>query len=497
MKKTMLVATLLFSSLSLAQSAVPAKFWGMQFNKTTSPYPVTGGPTFETFRFWDTGTSWNDIQTSASCTSSNLTACDFTKFDTWMNNYVNATGQPKLDVIYTIGKTPNFISSNQNDTCNGSPAGSCVPPTDVTCTGTSAGNTGGTDQTFINFLQALWTHIVNNNWNTGRQWYVEGWNEPNSGAVFWDQSWIDTTYCPGDNTANRRILARLAADARTTILAIDSTVKFLTPPASSARTAVKSGGWWYKYLSGDGGAWGKGGTCSGYTGSNPCGGGQFADEMSVHGYLDNTTNETPDDICCSSTGSDGSGTLVYNTLATMSSFGQGSKPLFLTEGSWGAYCKTGCPAGFDPVSWTGRYYTLMLSQGKVARFAWYNYDTFAPIWCLTIGTGCAVTGQLSTTGIATYQLQSVWNYVGGTFGSGGCTSTATSCTGSGHIRACPLTEGTTGKSAQVAWYDSYNNTCPYTPAGSGWSDYRDLQGNFHSDTGGSVTLGNSPLLFEK
>jgi len=139
----------------------------------------------------------------------------------------------------------------------------------------------------------------------------------------------------------------------------------------------------------------------------------------------------------------------------------------------------------------------MLSQGKVARFAWYNYDTFAPIWCLSIGTGCAATGQLSTTGIATYQLQSVWNYVGGTFGSGGCTSTATSCTGSGHIRACPLTEGTTGKSAQVAWYDSYNNTCPYTPAGSGWSDYRDLQGNFHSDTGGSVTLGNSPLLFEK
>jgi hypothetical protein len=491
MKTAVLFAMLLISSLSLGQFAVPASFWGMQFNKTTSPYPATGGPTVETFRFWDTGTSWDDIQTSAACTSSALTNCNFTKFDTWMNNYVNATGQPKLDVIYTIGKTPNFISSNPTDTCSGSPAGSCVPPTDITCTGTSAGNTGGTDATFINFLQALWTHIANNGWDTGRQWYIEGWNEPNSGAVFWDQSWIDTTYCPGDSTAERRILARLAADARTTILALNSSVKFLTPPASSALTAVESGGWWYKYLSGDGGMWGNGSTCSGYTGPSPCGGGQFADVMSVHGYLDGATNETPDDICC------GTGTLVSNTQATMSTFSQSSKPLFLTEGSWGSYCSSGCPTGFDPVAWTGRYYTLMLSQGKVARFAWYNYDTFAPLWCLSVGEGCTATGQLSTTGIATYQLQSVWNYDGGTFGSGGCMTTATSCTGSGNIRACILTEGTTGTSAQVVWYDSYGNTCSHTPAGSGWIDYRDLAGNVTSYSHGPVTVGNSPILFEK
>ncbi len=87
--------------------------------------------------------------------------------------------------------------------------------------------------------------------------------------------------------------------------------------------------------------------------------------------------------------------------------------------------------------------------------------------------------------------------MGGTFGSGGCTSTATSCTGSGHIRACAFTEGTIGTLAQVAWYDSYNNTCSFTPAGTGWIDYRDLQGNVHSYGGGAVTVGNSPFLFEK
>jgi len=489
MKKAVLVAALFISSLSLAQSTVPSSFWGIQFNKTTSPYPETDGPTFQTFRFWDTGTSWDNIQTSASCTAAALSNCDFTKFDTWMNDYVIPNG---FDVIYTIGKTPNFISSNPTDTCSGSPAGSCVPPTDVTCTGTSAGNTGGTDQTFINFLQALFTHINNNGWNTGRQWYVEGWNEPNSGAVFWDQSWIDTTYCPGDSTAERRILARLAADARTTVLALDSSVKFLTPPASNALTAVESGGWWYNYLSGDGGAWGNGGTCSGYTGSHPCGGGQFADVMSVHGYLDGATNETPDDICC------GSGTLVSNTLATMSTYSQSSKSLFLTEGSWGAYCSTSCPTGFDPVAWTGRYYTLMLSQGQVARFAWYNYDTFAPIWCLSTGEGCSAANELSTTGTAIYQMQSVWHYDGGTFGAGGCSKTAKpSCTGAGNIRSCPLLEGTTGTTSLVAWYDSYGNTCSYTPGGTGWVDYRNLEGVKTTHTSGAVTLGNSPLLFEK
>jgi hypothetical protein len=49
----------------------------------------------------------------------------------------------------------------------------------------------------------------------------------------------------------------------------------------------------------------------------------------------------------------------------------------------------------------------------------------------------------------------------------------------------------------VAWYDSQGNTCSYTPKGTGWIDYNNLSDNKTSYTGGPVTLGTQPILFEK
>jgi len=176
-------------------------------------------------------------------------------------------------------------------------------------------------------------------------------------------------------------------------------------------------------------------------------------------------------------------TLVAETLATMQEFGQSAKPLWATEGSCGKYC----PEVGDEVAWIGRYYTLLLSQGEVARFDWYCYDIYGILW-----NG----EELTPIGVALGVMQDDWGYVGGSFA--GCTATQEpNCTGQGQIYTCGLTEGNTGTTGQVAWYDSQGNTCSYTPSGSGWVDYKDLYGNTVQYNGGAVTLTNSPILFEK
>ena len=513
MKRVVLLITLMFSSLAFAQSQVPTKFWGIQFNQTTSPYPVSGGPTFQTFRFWDTGTSWEDMQTQ--------NGYNFQPLDNWMAQLIADYGTQNFDVIYTIAKTPGFISSNPQDACNSKPSippGSCVPPSDVTCSGSGIAGTGGSDATLVAFVQALWNHIEAKHWNLQREWFFEIWNEPTDEnetqagkANFWDNYWISHTYCAvngqPDPTGPRRILARIAHDVKLALGSVTTPVQFLSPPPPSTRQAGTTS-WWQNYLSGDGGTWGLNpvslAPCSGYVGTaNPCGGGQFADIISVHAYLDSTTNETPDDICCDASGSDGKGTAVYNTLQAMSNYNQGTKPLFITEGSWGGYCANVCPTNFDPVAYTGRYYTLMVSQAEVTRFAWYNYDNYAPFWCSDTygqGEGCMnpPPDGLSTSGIALGQMQSVWGYDGGTFNASACQKIAASC--GGHFRACGLTEGVTSTTALVAWYDVYSNSCSYTPPPPGpnlvWIDYRDLSGHTTNYSGGSVSLTNSPILFE-
>jgi len=167
----------------------------------------------------------------------------------------------------------------------------------------------------------------------------------------------------------------------------------------------------------------------------------------------------------------------------MAKFGQGNKPLWSTEGSCGQFC-SGLP---DMVSWTARYYTLLLSKGLVQRFNWYCYDIFGILWDGK---------ELTPTGKMLGVIQTDWGYSGATFK--GCTATKEStCSGGGHIYTCNLKEGGTGGTAQAAWYDSEGNSCSYTPKGTGWIDYQDLTGTKTSYSGGPVTLSTRPILFEK
>lgn len=454
------IIVLLISWIASAQSTVPPSFWGVMINRPNDPFPLPGAPTFATIRLWDTNTAWGDIQGNNGIKGCNPSSqLDFSYLDNYLNHYVTPNN---FDVIYTVAQTPCFIAADQNDTKCAHYPGSCVPPSDLTCSGTGVADTGGTDATFIAFLQALWTHMQGQPYYPGRKWFFEAWNEPDVGK-FWDNTWINETYCSGDITGSKRIMMRLAADAKATIQAIDPSVLVLTPPSAEALTSTLPGGWWYNYMGGQTSPWG--------------GGGQFADIISVHGYVSDFP-AAPELICC------GSNTLVANTRAAMAKFGQSNKPLFLSEGSCGKACY-----GDPEPGWAGRFYTLMLSKGQVARFDWNGWDTLAPLWN---GSG------LTATGIALQVMQADWGYAGGTFDAGGCSSKAQSkCAGAGNIHTCGLTEGNTGTRALVAWYDSKGNACSYTPGGSGWVDYKNLAGHTLPYKGGSVKLTNSPILFEK
>jgi len=454
MKRILTLATFLVSTLAFSQNQVPPSFWGVQFIHGNDIYPAPGFPVplFNQIRLSDTDTGWGDIQgnnTLKGCNSSNQ--LDFTHLDAYLTHYAVPND---FDVTYVAAKTPCFISANPADSCFYF-SGACAPPKDIACTGSGPGGTGGTDATFIAFLQALWTHLQAQPYYPGRNWFFEMWNEPNVGK-YWHNVWIDETYCGGDPTASGRIMMRMAADARATISQIDPNVQFITPAVSVALTQARKGGWWYNYLQ--------------------LGGGQYADIMGVHSYLYADTQPV-EDVCCAPS------TLIAGALATMAKFGQSGKPLWATEGSCGKWC-SGLP---DMVGWAARYYTLLLSAGEVQRFNWYSYDIYGILWD---GEELTPTGQML--GV----LQSDWGYAGGTFN--GCTATnEPSCAGAGDVYTCNMQEGGSGTTAQVAWYDSQGNTCPYTPQGTGWIDYNDVTGNKTTYTGGPVTLGTRPILFEK
>jgi len=388
-KKASILAILLIGPLAFGQVTVPNSFWGVQIHDPSSMYPVPSGPVFNVVRLWDTATGWADMVDGNPCTPP-LPSYDYTVFDQWGMKYADL-GSAAPAIIYTVAKTPCLLSSNPADsTCSDGGQGRCDPPKDITCTGSAAGGTGGTDDYFKNFLSGLWRHIKSRSYYaTIPQWYVEIWNEPDTPG-FWDNTWI-AKQCQDPN-APYRFLVRMAADAKTTIQGIDSKVQFLTPPVNDPLTQVKApNGWWYNYLL--------------------QGGYNYADVASVHGYMHQDVHHEPiEDLCC-----DPNNSLVGEARSTMAMFFPSGTPLFLTEGSYGGKNPHN-PS--DDVAFTGEYYTLALSgPGLVNNLDWYAWDITSPLW-----DGSSLTGS----GKAVAVMQQRWGYKGARFDATGCASSSAS-----------------------------------------------------------------------
>ncbi len=144
---------------------------------------------FHTFRLWDTGTRWAQLNPSPG-------QFHWTTLDHWLD----AAQQTGADPLFTLGMTPQWASSRPNDhTCRYSP-GECDPPEDLNPDGS------GTDQHWKDFVTALVNHV------NGRIRHWEVWNEP---------------HAPNAWTGTYPQMVRMAQDARTIVKSIDPKSKML------------------------------------------------------------------------------------------------------------------------------------------------------------------------------------------------------------------------------------------------------------------------------
>lgn len=155
----LLVAGIVLSSIRATPqgvSPVPANYFGNMLNVSTHPWPTIP---FGMLRLWDTHTKWADIETSRG-------VFNWSVFD----SYMALAAAHKVQLIYTLGQTPQWASSNRYGACK-TGTGQCYAPANM--------------QDFADWGKAVAQHVKD--WNAAHGAnvvvYYELWNEPN-GSFF-------------------------------------------------------------------------------------------------------------------------------------------------------------------------------------------------------------------------------------------------------------------------------------------------------------------------
>jgi hypothetical protein len=296
--------------------------------------------------------------------------------------------------------------------------------------GTAPTNIAAWDTFITNFVTRYHTRIK----------YLETWNEAAAGEGFY--------------TGTTAMLVQMEHDLYTITKSIDPTVTVLTPDATGGQSVV-------------------GNFFNGYFAA----GGTNCDAVAFHGYCSEAfvTNQIcyPEEIIG----------IVGNLKTAMNSYGQGSKPIYCTEGDWGSE-GTGAnqPTTNDAVAFMARHYLLMWSLG-VSSYAWYAWDFNGASWqdgqLWTYSTG-----PLNAAGIA-YQQLYYW-MVGATMSQ--------PYTNQGSVYTCGFTRPG-GYQALAVWNTNRASTSTFTVP-NGYVQYRDLGGNLYSISNSSVTIGIEPILLE-
>jgi hypothetical protein len=232
------------------------------------------------------------------------------------------------DVLYTFGKTPDWISSQPHGDCWGARPGICYPPRDLTADG------GGTDRAFQQFVSAIVEHnrlLDPGSYARIKFWGI--WNEPTANFF-----WRGTT----DQ------LVRMTKDAQQIIRKADPEALILTPEpaANSKNNAFKSAADWLdEYLA--------------------KGGGKYADVIAFHIYANsNGDHPAPEDVV--KIIDIVKGRLIRHPEVV-------GKPLWITEGSWGRSDQTNWGHDGADSAFLIRYYVLIASEG-IKRLYWYGWD---------------------------------------------------------------------------------------------------------------------------
>jgi hypothetical protein len=234
----------------------------------------------------------------------------------------------------------------------------------------------------------------------------------------------------------------MAQHAQQIIKSVDPNAVILTP--SPTWTSTSPDQWMTQYLQ--------------------AGGGQYADIIAFHGYVDSS----PESI----------DPLAANMWKVMNANGQGSKPLWDTEASWSLAdsCSSSICDPDQQAAFLVRHYMLHLSR-NVQRYYWYAWeDTWGTLW--TSGSG------VQKPGVA---YQQVYNWLVGATLSQTCSQDSSS------TWTCGITRPN-GYQGLVVW--NPKSTVSYTE-GSQYKQYRDIYGGTAAvPTNGVVSVGFKPILLE-
>ena len=413
--------------------------FGIATNVMADPWPGTMIP-LTSWRSLGGTVKWADINTGPG-------VYDFTRLDDWLQRAQTSS----TDVMFTMYATPSWASSrgvnsgNPNTSCvdqgmNG--PGICDPPADLACDGT------GSNASFQAFVQALISHV-----GPGKIKYWEMWNEPNVPT-----EWNGPADCGGSEHDGDLMLARMAKDMRTIVLAADPDAKFTTPAAVG-----NPGSWLTTYL--------------------PIGG-SYADIIAFHGYINN--GSCPSDCPVA----EKIGDLVDKVTTSIASLPTSpvnfqTYPLFDTEGSWGSANgkQPNITDADQQAAFVARYYLVQMSK-PVTKFFWYGWD-FA-------GSGTFYDSSTNSPTLAGTAYQQIVGWTSaGQATVGPCTQNSTQWT-------CEI-ESPSGLKAEAIWDTSQkcnNGKCTTTnvAVSSQFNSYVDLAGNVASVPSQGAPVGLKPIL---
>jgi hypothetical protein len=349
---------------------------------------------------------------------------DWTTVDMWLSaGKANGT-----DLLFTLAFTPTWASSNPGDTSCRSQLGCCDPPNDVNPDGS------GTDRHWKDFVTAVANHVGS------LVTYWEIWNEPRN-QVFW--------------TGTPAQLARMAEDARTIIRSVNPNARLMNGGSGGMSSFDLK--WWDSYAA--------------------AGGLEWADIIAIHGDV-----RIFPQVCGVYPVPENFLTNIANIRSVLNKYGQGGKPIWDTEASWGP-TNADCFTNQDlQAAFLARFFLLHRSAG-IGRFYWRAWiDGAGGLYDQSTG--------LNKAGFAYVQIH---NWLVGNTLTAPCSAHRT-------VWTCNFT-GPNGYVAQAIWNtaescsDGSCSTVPYS-IGSQYKKYRTLAGETVTIVGTTVPIGAKPILVE-
>jgi len=432
------------------------KFFGLNLMDSQN-FPDQNIKPYGSVRLWDSHVTWNDIEPSQG-------VYDFSQLDVFIQD-AQTYG---VDVIYTVGETPQWASSNPLQDCGKRPSGSCVSPTHWS--------------DFSDFL----TVVANRYKSIGIQTdctasdpqchgvikYYELWNEPRDPGEWYAGQHSDCTqegFC-------MNYFVKMTQVAIAAIGEADLTAHVTSPGNSSGYAAIFMGAYWNEE---------KNENIQPLT--------RF-DSINYHAYsawyYPIPENQPP---------------YLAALNATMSQYGITSQ-IKNSEGTW-SDPPHNAPAA-DQTFYIARHILVNLAMGAQS-FVWYRWDNDAPLWDPS-------TKSLTSLG-QTYQIVAGW-LLNSSLGSAGCWNSLgiwkdiLSCDGvnTSMTWAVNLAQSN-GQPAQAIWYvstsksdcDSTGENCVDWNASANYSvpsqylSYLDIGGVRHAVPKGNIlTVTASPVLLQ-